>query len=383
MNNLKYILLIAMLTMACSGNKESSQTVKQTAIATDHTKVVLTPEQVSAIKLKFGSIESRTLTDVIKANGYMDAPPQNKAVISPMITGYVRKVNFLVGDHVRKGQVMVELESMDFIDMQQQYIELNTRVAFLKEEFDRQKLLRKQDAVSRKTFLTAEVEYKSASSLLQGLKSKLQILGVDFKKLDQDNIESRILLKAPISGSVKKFNTIIGKQVDPSEELFEIVNPDHLHLELSVYEKDVLKVDEKQKVWFKIPSMPNSIFEGEVFLVGQDMSEDKRSINVHVHIDEEQANFAVGMYANASIVVEENPSYTLPITAVVVDGTDKFVFIKTITSQGEMAFNKISVITGIESDGLVALTSLNGLALEDDIVIDGAFYLLNAFAGEE
>ncbi|MCK5280187.1 MAG: efflux RND transporter periplasmic adaptor subunit, partial [Cyclobacteriaceae bacterium] len=287
------------------------------------------------------------------------------------------------GDDVRKGQVMAELESLEFIDMQQQYIELKTRVAFLKEEFDRQKLLREQDAVSRKTYLTAEVEYHSANSLFQGLKSKLQILGVDFEKLNQGNIESRILLNAPISGSVTKLNTIIGKHVDPSEELFEIVNPDHLHLELSVYEKDVLKVNEKQKVWFKIPSLPNSIFEGEVFLVGQDMSEDKRSINVHVHINEEQAEFTVGMYANASIVVEENPSYTLPITAVVVDGTDKFVFVKTITSKGEMAFNKISVITGIESDGLVELASLNGLALEDDIVIDGAFYLLNAFAGGE
>ena len=383
MNNLKYILLIAMLMMACSGNKESNQTVKQTAITTGHNKVVLTPEQVSAIKLKFGPIEQRTLTNVIKANGYMDVPPQNKAVISPMITGYVSKVNYLVGDDVRKGQVMAELESLEFIDMQQQYIELKTRAAFLKEEFDRKKLLREQDAVSRKTYLTAEVEYRSASSLFQGLKSKLQILGVDFEKLNQGNIESRVLLKAPISGSVTKLNTVIGKHVDPSEELFEIVNPDHLHLELSVYEKDVLKVNEKQKVWFKIPSLPNSIFEGEVFLVGQDMSEDKRSINVHVHINEEQAEFTVGMYANASIVVEENPSYTLPITAVVVDGTNKFVFIKTINSKGEMAFNKISVITGIESDGLVELTSLNGLALEDDIVIDGAFYLLNAFAGGE
>ena len=148
---------------------------------------------------------------------------------------------------------------------------------------------------------------------------------------------------------------------------------------MSVYEKDVIKVKKGQKVWYKIPNLKDHIFEGEVFLVGKDLSEDKRSINVHVHIDEDEAQFTVGMYVNASIVIEDAPSYTLPVTAVVVDGTRKYIFKKSEISAERIVFSKFPVFTGLESDGLVELTSMNGLTLADDIVIDGAFYLLNAF----
>ncbi|MCK5104210.1 MAG: efflux RND transporter periplasmic adaptor subunit, partial [Cyclobacteriaceae bacterium] len=146
MNKLRYIIFVLILSMACSNEKEQDQTEVKATTSGSVNSVDLTPGQVSAIKLRLGHIEKRNLTNVIKANGYLDVPPQNNAVISPMITGYVRKINFLVGDNVKKGQTMAELESMDYIDMQQQYIELNARIAFLKEEYDRQKLLREQDA---------------------------------------------------------------------------------------------------------------------------------------------------------------------------------------------------------------------------------------------
>ena len=383
MNKLRYIIFVLILSMACSNEKEQDQTEVKATTSGSVNSVDLTPGQVSAIKLRLGHIEKRNLTNVIKANGYLDVPPQNNAVISPMITGYVRKINFLVGDNVKKGQTMAELESMDYIDMQQQYIELNARIAFLKEEYDRQKLLREQDAVSKKKYLMAEVDHKIAISTLDGLISKLNLLGVNFNKLNEGKIEPRILLKAPISGSVKKLNTVIGKHVDPSEEIFEIVNPEHLHLELNVYEKDVIKVKKGQKVLYKIPNLKEHIFEGKVFLVGKDLSEDKRSINVHVHIDEDEAQFTVGMYVNASIVIEDAPSYTLPVTAVVVDGTKEYIFKRSEISTERIVFSKFPVITGLESDGLIELTSMDDLTLADDIVIDGAFYLLNAFTEGE
>ena len=383
MNTLKYIVFVLLLTMACSGEKDHNHIEDEAATSEDENSVVLTPEQISAIKLKLGHIEKRNLSNVIKVNGYLDVPPQNSAVVSPMITGYVRKLNFLIGDNVKKGQIMAELESMEFIDLQQQYIELNARIAFLKEEYERQRLLREQDAISKKKYLMADLDYKIAISTLDGLVSKLSLLGASFEKLRNGKIESRIMLKAPISGNVKRVNTVIGKHIDPSEVIFEIINPEHLHLELSVYEKDALKVKKGQKVWFKLPSMRNVIFEGEVFLVGKDLSEDKRSINVHVHINEEDAQFTVGMYVNASIVIEDAPSYTLPATAIVVDDTNEYVFKKTINSSGEIVFSRYPVLTGLESEGLVELTNIDELTLEDDIVIEGAFYLLNAFISSE
>lgn len=383
MYKLYYIGIALFFITSCGKDRNADQPEQTVNHAKEKSTVILTSEQVAAIRLKTGQIEKRDLTNVIKANGYLDVPPQNNAVVSPMIIGYVRQINFLVGDNVKKGQVMAELESMEFIDMQQHYVELNAQMMFLKEEFERQKLLIDSDAVSKKTFLKSEIEYKTASSMLEGLKSKLKLLGVNFEKLNQGKVEPRFSLRAPITGSIKMMNTMLGKQVDPSEEVFEIINTEHIHLELSVYEQDAAKVKKGQKVWFKIPNQTSSIFEGEVFLVGKDLSEDKRSINVHVHIEGDESQFTVGMYANATIVVEENTSNTLPVTAVVVDGNSTYIFKQAQHNENQYTFEKIAVITGIESDGLIEISDLNELNLEDEIVIEGAFYLLNAFSGSD
>ncbi|MDZ7608665.1 MAG: efflux RND transporter periplasmic adaptor subunit [Cyclobacteriaceae bacterium] len=383
MKTIQYISLLMLLTVACSEQKQNVPAEKSAINPVAENDVVLTPEQVSAINIQTGHIAKVNMKNVIKANGYFDVPPQNNAVVSPMIPGYVRQINFLIGDNVKKGQVLAELESMEFIDIQQQYVEINARLAFLKEEYDRQILLQEKDAISRKQFLTVEADYKTTLSMMDGLKSKLSLIGVNFEELGQGKIEQRFFLRSPITGSVKKMNTVVGRFAAPPEELYEIVDTDHLHIELNVYEKDVLKVKKGQKVWFKVPSQATTIYEGEVFLVGQDLSEDKRAINVHVHIHGNTADFTVGMYANASIVIEDNPSLTLPVTAIVTVGTNKYLFKKESTSADGVTFKKVQVFTGIESEGLIELTGMDQLTEEDEIVTDGAFYLLNAFSGNE
>ncbi len=378
-----YIVLSFMWLAACSGEKTSNEITEVADQTSDREAVTLTREQSQVIKLELGKLNKRSLASEIKANGYLDVPPQNKAVVSPMITGFIRKVNFLVGDMVRKGQVMAELESMEFIDLQQKYMELKSELVFLKDDFERQKLLKDQDAVSRKKYLMAEADYKTAYTTLKGLHSKLEILGVDFNQLDLGEIQSVIRLKAPINGSVKRLGMVIGRHVAPSEEIYEIVNNDHLHLELNVYEKDINKVKKGQKVWFTVSGIENRTFHGEVYLVGQDLTEEKRSINVHVHINEKEGPFNVGMYANASISVQESESYALPVTALVVENDKEYIFKKVNETDNDITFERREVETGIESNDLVEILKFDDVTPDDEVVTNGAFYLLNAFTSGE
>jgi cobalt-zinc-cadmium efflux system membrane fusion protein len=382
MNTIKYII-IGFLIFSCAGEKAKEDTASADVAGSSPNTVTLTEKQNETIQIEIGKMEQRNLSSEVKANGFLDVPPQNKAVISPMITGYVHKLNFLVGDNVKKGQVMAELESMEFVDLQQRLLELKNQIVYLREDYDRQQLLLDQDAVSKKKFLMAEVEYKTAETARRGLESKLQMLGVNLNELENGKIASVLRLKAPISGSVKKLHSVIGRHVDPSEEIYEIVNAEHLHLELSVYEKDITKIRKGQSVWFTIPNVKHERYAGEVFLVGKDLAEDKRSINVHVHFNENEGAFAVGMYANASIAVSESEVNALPETAIVVDGEKEFVFRKVSSDSESITFEKISVETGIEAGGFVELLATEQLRANDEFVVNGAFYLLNAFSGVE
>ena len=74
---------------------------------------------------------------------------------------------------------------------------------------------------------------------MKGLEQKLLILGIDPGSLTEDNISGVTAVKSPISGYVRMVNVNIGKYVNPTDVMFEIVNPGNIILELTIFEKDV------------------------------------------------------------------------------------------------------------------------------------------------
>ncbi len=377
------VFILIALTMGCNNNKQQEPTQDAADILAAKNQVALSAEQMNVIKLKTGKISKQNIENVVKASGYVDVPPTGKAVISPMVPGYIRQIRFLIGNQVRRGEIMAALESMDYVELQQQYVELNSKLGFLKDEYERQKTLQAQNATARKKLLMAEYDYKSALSVFDGVKEKLNIIGTDFNNLANGSISSVMYLRAPISGTVTNVTATVGKHVDPQEELFEIVNPGHKHIELEVFEKDIMKVKKDQLVLFSIPNYGNTLFKGKVFLVGQSLEPDQRYVKVHVHPDDEESNFKVGMYVKASIVTNDQATPALPREAVVVQGGQEYIFVHKGEQEGKKVFEKMPVITGIENQGWIELKLHDGISEMDDVVVSGAFYLLNAFAASE
>src|SRR5690606_24536773 len=131
-------------------------------------------------------------------------------------------------------------------------------------------------------------------------------------------ITSTINLYAPINGYVTKVNVSNGVYVTPSDIIMEIIDNDHIHLELSVFEKDILNIKEGQKIHFKIPEASNNIFEAEVYLVGTSIDAKTRVVKVHGHIkDEDNYNFIVGMFIEADIKKHISFCEVLPIDEIV------------------------------------------------------------------
>ena len=97
----------------------------------------------------------------------------------------------------------------------------------------------------------------------------------------------------------------------------EIVNTEHIHLELKVFEKDVLKLKKGQKVIFRIPESSSKNYVGDIHLIGKSIDVN-RTVQVHAHIDHEiKHNFIVGMFVETEIVIENSISKALPESAFV------------------------------------------------------------------
>jgi len=369
-----YVLLVSIAFMAC-GNSEKN-TDSKTVNNDISNEITISKQQFESQNMQLGKLTEQAFSTIVKANGMIDVPPENKASVSSFIGGYVTKIPLLIGDKVKKGQLVATLESTEFLELQQQYLELAEQLNYLKNEYERQKNLYNENITSEKNYLKAESSYKSNLAIYNGLRKKLQMLNIDPIHVEQGQLSSSINLYAPINGYITKVNVSNGMFVSSANELLEIINTDHIHLELNVFEKDILKVKKEQKINFKVPEASSENYLAKVHLVGTSIDEN-RIIRVHGHIeDEESTNFIVGMFVEASIIANSENRLALPNEAFSKIGEHHFVLLLESKTEKDFKFKKVKVEVGSKNENYTEV--LNGNDLKDkDILTKGSFMLLS------
>lgn len=328
-------------------------------------------EQFKSENMKLATAQMHSFPVKIRATGMIDVPPNNKAVISAFAGGYIKNTPFLIGDLVKKGQVLVTIENMDFVELQQEYLEVSEQLNYLKTEYERQDELYQEKISSKKSFLKAESEYKKTNAIYFGLRKKLQLLNINPSSVENGNLSSISVIYAPIGGSITKVNVSTGVYVSPADRIMEIVNTDHIHLELKVFEKDVLKLKKGQKVNIKIPESSMKTFQGEIHLIGKSIDEN-RTVEVHAHVDNEsEHNFIVGMFVETDILIEDNESLAIQEEAIIDANNKNYVLILKSEDEENYNFIKKEIELGSVSDDFIGIKNTNQFKNTDRFLLGG------------
>ncbi len=373
-----YIFTFLSLFMAC-GNSESDSAA---SIETDShdDEISLSKAQFTSEDIALGNISKHTFNETVTVNGMIDVPPHNKSRVTTYMAGYITKTPLLVGEQVKKGQLLVTLENTEYIELQQQFLEVSEQLNYLKNEYTRQKTLFDEKITSEKNYLKAESTYKSNLAFYNGLEKKLQMLNINPKSVLSGNMTSTINIYAPIDGHITKVNVSNGVYVSASDEIMEIVDIDHMHLELSVFEKDIMRIKKGQKITFTIPEASQKTFNADVHLVGTTINENTRRVQVHGHIENVEDNFIVGMFVEAQIKIDEVKGMALPNQAVIAVGDDHFILVLEEQTAEGYVFRKTKVEIGKQTEDYTEIVNAKNL-LNKDIIIKGTTMLLNEGEG--
>ncbi len=367
------IILLASLSFIYGcGEKKSAETAVSENENADGT-ILLSHQQFENSGMSLGSLEEKSFPVSVSVNGMIDVPPENRAVVSATMGGYIKKTPLLIGDVVKKGQALVTLENPEFVTLQQEYMEVKQQLTYLQAEYDRQKTLKEENITSQKSFLKAESDFKTANARYNGLKKQLTMLNISPAQVEQGNISSTATVFAPIGGSITQVNVNKGTYVSPASPILEIIDNDHIHLELSVFEKDIMKVKKGQPIQFRIPEASKEIFQAEVYLIGTSINEN-RTIKVHGHLKEEsENNFLTGMFVNAEIVTESNISKALPSDAIV-EQDGKFYALRMLEDKSEgYSFESIEIQPGNTANGYTEIKNAGSFSTSDSFLTKGAF----------
>lgn len=373
--NLYIIPLLCFILVSC-GEKATEQAELISQNMEVDNRIQVTQAQFDQSKMSLGSLEEKPFPTVVTVNGMIDVPPENRAVVTASMGGYIKTTPLLIGDVVRKGQLLVTIENPEFVALQQQYMEINEQLTYLKAEYDRQVTMRAENITSQKSFLKAESEYKTAVARHTGLDKQLRMLNISPASVREGKISSVVGISAPISGSITKVNVTKGSYVSPATQILEIIDNDHIHLELSVFEKDILKVKKGQEIDFKIPEASSEVYKAEVHLVGTSI-ESNRTIKVHGHLEDESGtNFLTGMFVEASIVTDSAFAKALPNESVIVVDEVYYVLVLEEKVDNVYYFRQEEIVVKGSYDGFSLIESKKGFEPNTTFLTTGIFNLL-------
>lgn len=381
----KCILLMSCvsLLMACSTDA-SKETVEKDAPVKEE-GLELTLAQMETVGIELGTIEQKSLDSVVKVNGQLAVPPQNRADVSILSGGIIGHIRVLEGQQVKKGQVLATINNQDMIKIQQDYLVAKSNFSYVEAEYERQKQLKAAGAGIGKSFQSAEAIYHAERSRIGAYESQLKQLGVAVAGLTTQKIISAFPVLSPINGTVGHITANTGAFVQPGTSIMEVVDNSKIHCDLTVFEKDLRQIKVGQKVHFQLTNQENLVITGRINGINKSFEDESKGVVVHAVIDQAKGkNLIPGMYVTALISTGSKLTSAVPLGAVVNSEGKSFIFVVEEGQKGEVfRFKKTEVKTGIAENGYLQITLLKELPVGVKIVNKGAFYLESKAAGGE
>jgi membrane fusion protein, heavy metal efflux system len=371
-----FILVSIMFLLLACGSKPQEPIAAADSLSAN-VIITLTPTQYKASNIKLGQIERRRVAKSITVNGNLDVPPQNMVIISAPMGGFIKSTRMLQGMKVRKGDVLATLENQDYIQLQQDYLDNSSRLEYMELEYSRQQDLAKENVNSQKSLQQSKAQYQSMRAMVNGLEAKLAMINLSPASVREGKIKSTINLYAPMNGFISVVNVNVGQFVNATDVIFKIVNLEHIHAELQVYEKDISKIAVGQKVSFQLAN-DTTVRMASVYLVGKEISPE-RTIRIHCHLNNEDQSLLPGMFVIANIETISVEADVVPTGSITnFEGKD-YIFV----SSSDKQFEAIRVTSGNSFGEFTEVQLLEKIATGTPVVIKGAFELMGLLKNKQ
>ncbi len=367
-------LSVILILSSCSGKKEEEKTVYENTKfkKKNQNTVQMSDKQLESIGLTTTTIQEKTMQKLIRLNGKVEIAPSHISSISSIMGGHIKSINVINGSHFSKGQVLAVVEDPQFIQLQQDYLVTKAQLESARLNLSRQKDLNITKATSDKTLQTAQADYSTLNATLRGLEEKLRIIGINAKGLNSSNIRSRINVYAPFSGFVSKILVNNGQYINPSDTLFELINPTGLLLELKVFENDVNDIKIGQQILVYNNQNPDKKSTAKIVSIVPSIENGGSSIAVS-KLSASNPEFIKGMYINAEVTINSRFTIGLPNESVVSFESKNYIF----EDLGNKKYKMIPVNVGISDDQFTEILKADNLN-DKKIVQKGAYGLLMA-----
>ncbi len=271
--------------------------------------------------------------------------------IVPQGGNRIKKINVEIGDFVKKGQVLAE---MDMTQLQQAELQLaNNEI-----EYNRLKALYEAGGLSKSDLDAIEMAYKVS-------------------KTAYENLLENSILTSPIDGVVTARNYDVGDMYAMSAPLFTVEQIKPVKLLVAVSESDYSKIKKGDEAVITADAVPGKTFYGKVTRLYPTVDPATRTVTVEVQVANNYNTLRPGMFTRVKLNFGTNKSVVIPDVAVVKQQGSGERFVYVLNSDGTVNYQPVvlgrrlgaeyEVLEGIQ-DGAKVVTG-GQLRLKDGIKV--------------
>jgi cobalt-zinc-cadmium efflux system membrane fusion protein len=376
------LLVAATVALGCQGadhqeadhrNHDTPPHVDVRTAAVSENLLVIDPEMLRDLRITLAPVEARSGSEDVTVLGELRVNEDAYAEVGSSIPARVLQVLASLGDRVRPGQALIELQSVELGKARSEYLTAKARLALARQNLQRKRMLGEERIVPQREVQEAVTEAAAAEANLRAAHGALRALGVSADSLDaeDDADASRFQLHSPIAGTVIERSVARGQIVDPTRPLFRVTDLARLWLIIHAFERDAVRVKLGTSVRVTLPALPGRTFSGTVTLIGSQVDISSRTIPIRVDLANSEGLLRPGMSATAALPLGDKTATILAVPAASLqrlqEGWCAFL------PRGEDRFEIRLVGRGRDLGGEVEVVS--GLQPGETVVVEGAFLL--------
>jgi cobalt-zinc-cadmium efflux system membrane fusion protein len=255
-------------------------------------------------------------TSTIQVTGTVNPDISRTVPVISIASGRVVEVHARIGDYVKKGQLLMDVESTDVSGAFGQYLKAVNDERLAKVQLDRAKILNDKGAIPNSQVEIAQNAEDDAKAALSASEEQLRVLGVD-----KNHPAATVKVYAPTPGYIIAQNVTAaaaaGVTYAGSANAFTIADLSHVWIICDVYENNLPLVHLGQKADIRLTAYPDRVLTGVISDIGAVLDPQIRTAKVRIQVDNPNTLMRVGMFATATIQGKTLQTHAqVPATAV-------------------------------------------------------------------
>jgi len=343
--------------MSMPAHRGPEDGVKGEMLGTDANTIMIAPERLQSIGVKFQEAIRRPLDKVIRTVGLVEIDERLVGRVNLKFEGWIELLLVsAIGDHVKKGQILFTIYSPDLVATQEEYLlALQSYRELGKSEFPE---------VSR-----------GAKELLEATRRRLQLWDIQnnhIQDLERTGTVLRTLpIHSPITGTVMRMEARAGTFVTPGMELYFIADLSRIWIQADIYEYELPYLKLGQSASVTLSYDPNTKLHGHVGFIYPTLDSKTRTVKVRFELDNPGETLKPDMYANVELKIPLGTKLVVPRDAILESGERQLLFIHHGGGQLEWRSVKLGAKAG---DWLEVTEGLK----EGEHVVTGANFLIDS-----